>query len=64
MASVFPALSQAINNVGLGKSIDFDSNDDRVNLGPILNNLTLFPYHYGLGQAKSSNNHKPFFFKW
>jgi len=33
--------SQAVNNVGPGNSIDFDSNNDRVNLGPILNNLTL-----------------------
>ena len=33
--------SQAANNVGPGNSIDFDSSNDRVNLGPVLNNLTL-----------------------
>ncbi len=35
------SFSQVANNVGSGNSIDFDSNDDRVNLGPALNNLTL-----------------------
>jgi hypothetical protein len=56
MASVFPALSPAINNVGLGKSIDFDSNDDRVNLGPILNNLTLFPRFKRAGKSRVGIN--------
>ncbi|PTM02970.1 MAG: hypothetical protein DA405_11760 [Bacteroidetes bacterium] len=35
------SFSQSANSVGSGNSIDFDSNDDRVNLGPVLNNLTL-----------------------
>jgi gliding motility-associated-like protein len=33
--------SQVANNVGPGNSIDFDSSNDRVNLGPVLNNLSL-----------------------
>jgi hypothetical protein len=56
MASVFPALSQAINNAGLGKSIDFDSNDDRENSGPILNNLTLFPRFKRAGKSRVGIN--------
>jgi gliding motility-associated-like protein len=41
LSSFSPLLSQAANNVGPGNSIDFDSSNDRVNLGPVLNSLTL-----------------------
>jgi hypothetical protein len=56
LSSFSPLLSQAANNVGPGNSIDFDSNDDRVNLGPILNNLTLFPRFKRAGKSRVGIN--------